>query len=237
MSAIPGTNVASRITPFDTLDQYATHDAQWGRDGHRSVADVTERDNITSLRRKEGMTVFVVADDITYQLFGGVTNSNWRIFSPGSSGSFSYTDAASANLMAYISVVSGNAYSYTDFKVANISAALYAIDIATSGNIISYVDDVSASIAQNVVNMLEGGTVNCNISSYVYNVSHKTLNNITDAFPIVTLVVPISSSVLYSPSVTNRTVSTFDIVLSDIPDVTGYQLNWILFKPYFTALP
>ena len=62
MGALSGTLVASRIVPSDTLDTYATHDAEYGRDGHRSCATLVERDAITEQRRKEGMTVWVQAE-------------------------------------------------------------------------------------------------------------------------------------------------------------------------------
>ena len=77
MAALSGTLVASRIVPSDSLDTYATHDAEWGRDGHRSVATITDRDAITDQRRKEGMTVWVQAEAKQYRLIGGIANSNW----------------------------------------------------------------------------------------------------------------------------------------------------------------
>jgi hypothetical protein len=80
MSQIPGTNVAARIVPFDTLDTYASHDAQYGRDGWRSVADINERDAITDQRRKEGMIAYVQYDQTAYMLVGGIDNSNWVPF-------------------------------------------------------------------------------------------------------------------------------------------------------------
>jgi hypothetical protein len=90
MALIPGTNIASRIVPFDTADTYATHDESYGRGGFRSVANITERNAIPSSRRKEGMLVFVVADDITYQLYGGTTDSDWRVYATGGGGSSLY---------------------------------------------------------------------------------------------------------------------------------------------------
>lgn len=85
MPAIPGTVVNSRIVPSDSNDLYATHDAQYGRDGWRSVADIAERDAITNLRRKEGMIAWVAYDGTAYQLVGGITNANWVPFSAGTS--------------------------------------------------------------------------------------------------------------------------------------------------------
>lgn len=72
-----GVRVTGSITPTDTTDTYPTHSAEYGKGGHRSVADVTARDAIPADRREEGMTVYVVSTGITFKLVGGITNSNW----------------------------------------------------------------------------------------------------------------------------------------------------------------
>ena len=77
MAALSGTVVASRLVPSDSLDQYATHDADFGRGGHRSVGNLLERDQIPNPRRKEGMTVWVISESKEYRLVGGITNSHW----------------------------------------------------------------------------------------------------------------------------------------------------------------
>ena len=71
MSQIQGTNVAAVIAPFDTLDTYPTHDAQYGKGGYRSVATIAERDAIPTARRSEGMRVRVTADP------SPINNTDW----------------------------------------------------------------------------------------------------------------------------------------------------------------
>lgn len=71
MSQIQGTNVAAAIAPFDTLDTYPTHDAQYGKGGYRSVATVVERDAIPTARRTTGMRVRVTTDP------SPVNNNDW----------------------------------------------------------------------------------------------------------------------------------------------------------------
>jgi len=84
MAKYSGTIVLSgMISPTDTLDQYPTHEDTLGKGGYSSVVDLTARDAISTLRRKIGMMVFVEADEKTYQLKGGVTNSDWNEFSSG----------------------------------------------------------------------------------------------------------------------------------------------------------
>ena len=80
-----GVGVSGYIAPTDTADLYATHKAQFGYGGYRSVADINARDNITSLRREEGMVVYVISDKVEYRLVGGLLNTNWvKVESSGS---------------------------------------------------------------------------------------------------------------------------------------------------------
>lgn len=50
------------------------------------VADNTARDAITSGRRFQGLLVFVTATGKTWQLRGGITNSDWKEFGAGGGG-------------------------------------------------------------------------------------------------------------------------------------------------------
>lgn len=52
-------------------------------DSRMIVADLTARDAIAAGRRYLGMTVYVVADTITYQLKGGILNADWVEFGSG----------------------------------------------------------------------------------------------------------------------------------------------------------
>ena len=79
MAKLQGTILASKIVPTDSLDTYATHDDTYGRGGHRSVDTLEERDNITTPRRKEGMTVYVKENKTKYILDGGIDNANWKV--------------------------------------------------------------------------------------------------------------------------------------------------------------
>lgn len=83
-----GVTVSGYIAPSDTLDTYATHKAQFGHGGYRSVLDITERDAITTIRREIGMVAYVISEDKEYRLVGGIDNTNWTeiIASVGSGG-------------------------------------------------------------------------------------------------------------------------------------------------------
>ena len=83
MAKLQGTILASKIVPTDSLDTYATHEDKYGRGGHRSVDTLEERDNITTPRRKEGMTVYVKENKTKYILESGIENANWKVDSSG----------------------------------------------------------------------------------------------------------------------------------------------------------
>lgn len=75
MSKLSGTNLAAPIVPFTTDDKYATHCAEYGKGGWRSVEKLSDIPNIPSDRKEPGMAVYVTSTDKTYILdkYG-----NWR---------------------------------------------------------------------------------------------------------------------------------------------------------------
>lgn len=52
--------VTGTIVPTSPLDDFATHEAQYGKGGYRSVADAAARDAITTERREAGMMVITL---------------------------------------------------------------------------------------------------------------------------------------------------------------------------------
>lgn len=59
MEELKGTQVAASIVPFTDLDTYATHDAEYGKGGFRSVDTNEKRDAIPAARKVKGMVVRV----------------------------------------------------------------------------------------------------------------------------------------------------------------------------------
>lgn len=82
MADIKGTNVASKIVPYTTSDNYATHDEEYGRGGFRTVNNVSEMNAIPADRRKEGMLVYV-KNDKYYRLNSSNTFEDAGIGSSG----------------------------------------------------------------------------------------------------------------------------------------------------------
>ena len=68
------------VAPTDSGDEYAVTNPLYGLGGLRTVADSTERDSISDLRREQGMVVFSLADQKHYHLVGATGNSNWTEF-------------------------------------------------------------------------------------------------------------------------------------------------------------
>lgn len=79
MAILGGVPLSGFASPSSDLDAYPSHKARYGHGGHRSVPDLTERDLITTDRREEGMTVYVISESITYMLVGGITNADWIV--------------------------------------------------------------------------------------------------------------------------------------------------------------
>lgn len=83
---IPGSvQVTGFIAPTNILDIYPTHDALYGIDGKRSVADHTERDGIPSPRLRWGMEVFTRNDGKRWELQSDLSTWNEILSAPTAS--------------------------------------------------------------------------------------------------------------------------------------------------------
>lgn len=72
--AQPGTvPVSAPIDTYAAANTYPTHFANRGKGGYMTVADTTQRDAISALRREEGMVVFVISDGTEYRLDADLT--------------------------------------------------------------------------------------------------------------------------------------------------------------------
>jgi hypothetical protein len=71
----------------------------------------------------------------------------------------------------------------------------------------------------------EQGIIECDTVNKVYTVNTQELTPNTSN-PIVTLVIPNEDATIYSLAVTDVTSTSFKVVLSDIPEISGYKINW-----------
>ncbi len=66
MAELKGTQVAAMVVPFTDADKYATHDAEYGKGGFRSVETIALRDAIPTERKTKGMVVRVNETGLHY---------------------------------------------------------------------------------------------------------------------------------------------------------------------------
>lgn len=85
MADIKGTNIAAPVVPFTTDDIYATHEAQYGKGGYRTVDLLSELNEIKEARKEEGMLVYVKEDKKIYRLD---SDSTWKELKTGGSSDY-----------------------------------------------------------------------------------------------------------------------------------------------------
>ena len=97
------------------------------------VADLIARDAIAAVKRYDGMCTYVVSNQTTYQLQGGIANGDWNIFGGGSGGTiFKETFVMSSGKAAAV-ITAVNTGTKTFTVVGDISAHL------ANGRVISIV--------------------------------------------------------------------------------------------------
>lgn len=74
------------------------------------------------------------------------------------------------------------------------------------------------------------GVEDCDLVNQVYTITHSTIDTNT-AIHNISLVVPSSGAALYVEGITNITTTSFDVVLSGVPEALGYKINWGIFNP------
>lgn len=198
MAQIPGTNISDKIVPNDTNDTFATHDEMYGMGGWRSVENITERDLITIDRRKEGMIVNVLDIDKQFQLKGGINNSNWSTIVIQTSGNYTSTLGGLSDVIL------------SDLHPGQV--------LSTDGTNWFNTNPISGDNLQ--------GTLELDSITLAYTIVHSPIVSLSTNYPIVSLQVPISGDSLLILGITNRTLTSFDVILSQIPNTTGYYVNW-----------
>lgn len=239
MAQIPGTNLSDKIVPNDTNDIFATHDEIYGKGGWRSVQSISERDLITTDRRKEGMVVNVLDDNKAYQLKNGILNTNWvELYSSSTNINGLYgniTLIGSSSILISSNPISNtiliSAGDNVGSNVSNVSKLTDLLDV-----IITDIQPGQTLISDGV-NWYNGfsysssgvglqGIIELQPNNISCTIHHSTLPSITSSFPLISLQTPNSSSNLLAMGISNRTISSFDVILSQIPNTTGYFINW-----------
>ena len=130
MPILGGVPVTGFVSPTDERDTYATHKAQYGYGGHRTVATLTDRDAITDERREEGMTVWVKSTSSEYRLVGGIANANWVIIAGSTIGNSRYTSGEDIESFRVCVVIAGLLY-YADSSIASHASLTKYLSLTT----------------------------------------------------------------------------------------------------------
>ncbi len=130
MPILGGVPVTGFVSPTDEMDTYATHKAQYGYGGHRTVANLTDRDAITDERREEGMTVWVKSTSSEYRLVGGTANANWVIIAGSTIGNSRYTSGEDIESFRVCVVIAGLLY-YADSSIASHASLTKYLSLTT----------------------------------------------------------------------------------------------------------
>ena len=123
-----GIVVTDSIITSAPSDVYATHDADLGRGGYRSVANLLERDQISSERRKEGMVVFVNSNLTEYRLQGGTENIHWAVVEGGGGGGTTSNRNLIVRVTSDYQMVPENRIMLCDCSLGNIIVTLPQLD-------------------------------------------------------------------------------------------------------------
>jgi hypothetical protein len=77
------------------------------------------------------------------------------------------------------------------------------------------------------------GSIDCNTTDRAYRIDHPVLEK--QSTPLISLTLPTSGSPIFIQGIYDQQDDHFSVVLSDIPAVTGYKINWTLgnvFSPF-----
>lgn len=120
-----------------------------------SVANVTARDAIPTLRRWEGMLVYVVAEQKHFTLIGGVTNTDWVELAGGGGG-------GGGNLVAWLT---GTNYVVGDTVIESdriyVSTSIHTSGVFSADVLAGYWTELSATdltAAAGILPIANGGT-------------------------------------------------------------------------------
>jgi hypothetical protein len=105
-------------------------------------------------------------------------------------------------------------------------------EIFTMNSVVQYnVSDITATSAFNFLNLSQGYTT-VEPGQKIYTINHGTIRAGTTSKPMVNIIAPslslaeITGSPFFIHSIFDIQQSSFKVILSDAPSITGYQLSW-----------
>jgi hypothetical protein len=130
-------------------------------------------------------------------------------------------------LLSTTASISGNLQSQINLKQNEITLIAGSNVTITESPADTWTISATSSSSAAISGGVYQGIVTCDTTNASYRVTHPTID-LNYSFPTVSLIVPTSGSNLFVHGITNRTTTTFDVTLSEVPNVTGYYVSWHL---------
>ena len=206
MATLSGTNVISKVVPFDSDDTYATHEDTYGQGGLQSVANEAARLAIHTARRKAGMLVCQLDTGDYYKLESNLTTwtNKGNLEGGGGGGASAFTDLTDApssyTSQAGKSVVVNEAEDGVEFTTnGNFSNLKVSGDTRTIAGVFSSTSNIIATLpnghgilvndrvnitANTVALLIETGLVGVsNISGFELDTGVLRIEKASSSFP------------------------------------------------------
>jgi hypothetical protein len=130
-------------------------------------------------------------------------------------------------LLSTTASISGSLQSQINLKQNEITLVAGSNVTITESPADTWTISATSSSSAAISGGLYQGLVTCDTNNASYRVTHPTID-LNYSFPTVSLIVPTSGSNLFVQGITNRTTTTFDVTLSEVPNVAGYYVSWHL---------
>lgn len=225
MAELKGTQVAAIVVPFTDADKYATHDAEYGKGGFRSVETIALRDAIPTERKTKGMVVRVNETGLHYYWNG----SAWTEWLPKGTmlvdAMFDINSTNPVQNKVITTRINEHAAKFDDIysKIENIPTI--TIDTALSTTSTNPVQNKEIASHINTINdsiKLIGNTVSSIPIITVDTVWNATSNNPASSKAIESTISPIRTTANSAKSIANAAIpkSYIDDTMPENPVAT-----------------
>jgi hypothetical protein len=146
---------------------------------------------------------------------------------------FSITSSISGDLQSQINGKANTIHNHTSVDITDFSEAVddRVSNLLVAGTNISFsYNDVANTLTINSTtsgSALLQGIVECDTSNSLYTINHPLVDpNYSN--PTISLLIPTSGSNIFVQGITNIQNSSFQVSLSEIPNISGYKIFWHL---------
>lgn len=175
MSQVLGTIIAAEITSGDTVNTWSLGNLNFFQGGHKTAATLADRDAITTERRLEGMSCWVIATAQMFRLVGGTDNSNWVLDSSGGGN-------GSVDVSARAGVIQVEAIAVAGTNMANLDAIwIGTINTLIAGIGSSNNDPSARAGVGQIAYIANSGTSGANFGIYL---ASQGTNGVNQVYPI-----------------------------------------------------